>query len=170
MSTTALDTYFKSLPILCQERMNFIFVFLKSPWKEYADLQLWWIYLCILIKPISCEMRCSRKYIECSTNNQQPCISSNFYWKSIRIIIKKWQKISKTKINWKQPDILWYYVPRMMHALRSFILATFLRAAPGSPPPPPPPPPSSSARGAASPSAWDPPSTVLPFSVLLQGQ
>ena len=53
-------------------------------------------------------------------------------------------------------------------ALRSFILATFLRAAPGSPPPPPPP--SSSARGAASPSAWDPPSTVLPFSVLLQGQ
>ena len=31
MSTTALDTYFKSLPILCQERMNFIFVFLKSP-------------------------------------------------------------------------------------------------------------------------------------------
>ena len=29
--TTALDTYFRSLPILCQERMNFIFVFLKSP-------------------------------------------------------------------------------------------------------------------------------------------
>ena len=82
MSTTTLDTYFKSLPILYRERMNFIFVFLKSPWKEYADLQLWWIHLCILIKPISCEMRCPRKNIECNTNNQQPCISPNFYCKS----------------------------------------------------------------------------------------